>query len=120
MKRAFLPKRSVRLAGIAVLAAAAGSGMAFAASGHDAHHAPGAAAAAASFSEGTVKKIDKGTGRITIEHGPLANLDMPPMTMAFRAGDPAMLDKVKVGDKVRFVAHRTDGVFSVTALEPAR
>lgn len=120
MKRAFLSKRSVRLVPIAVLAAAAGTGAAFAASGHDSRHAPGAAAAAASFSEGTVKKVDKAAGRITIEHGPLANLDMPPMTMAFRAGDPAMLDKVKAGDRVRFVAHRADGVFSVTALEPAR
>lgn len=120
MKRAFLPRHSIRLAGIAVLVAAAGSGMTYAAGGHDAHHAPGVAAAAASFSEGTVKKIDKGTGRITIAHGPLANLDMPPMTMAFRADDPAMLDKLEVGDKVRFVAHRADGEFSVTALEPVR
>jgi len=45
---------------------------------------------------------------------------MPGMTMAFRVGDAAMLDKVKAGDKIRFVAERVDGVFSVTALETAK
>lgn len=104
---------------LAALIAMAGAAPAFASEGHGAHRPP-APAAAAAFSEGTVKKIDKAGGRITIEHGPLANLEMPPMTMAFRAADPAMLDKVRAGDKVRFVARHADGVFSVTALERVR
>lgn len=45
---------------------------------------------------------------------------MPGMTMAFRAADAAMLDKVKAGDKIRFTAERVDGVFSVTQLEVAK
>ncbi|MBR0568786.1 copper-binding protein [Azoarcus sp. L1K30] len=78
-----------------------------------------AAGAQAMLSEGTVKKVDKAGGKITISHGPLENLGMPPMTMAFRAGDPAMLDKVKPGDRIRFLADRVDGMFVVTRLDAA-
>lgn len=79
-----------------------------------------AAGAQAMLSEGTVKKVDKAGGKITISHGPLENLGMPPMTMAFRAGDPAMLDKVKPGDRIRFLADRVDGMFVVTRLDAAK
>ena len=89
---------------------------------HDARHAAAATtpAAATKMSEGTVRKVDKTTGKITIAHGPLENLGMPAMTMAFRASDAAMLDQVKAGDRIRFVADRVDGVFTVTALEAAK
>lgn len=94
---------------------------------HDAHsHAPAAvpvaatAASTAKMSEGAVRKVDKAAGKITIAHGPLENLGMPAMTMAFRAGNAAMLDQVKTGDRIRFVAERVDGVFTVTQLEVAR
>jgi Cu/Ag efflux protein CusF len=88
-----------------------------AAEGHHAHSADhGAMHDAAQPSEGTVRKIDAAAGKVTIKHGPLDNLGMPPMTMAFSA-DAALLEGVKVGDKVRFVAAQVDGVFSVTSLE---
>lgn len=92
-----------------------------AASGHDAHHAatPPAAAAAA-LSEGTVKKVDKAAGKLTIAHGPLDNLGMPPMTMVFRVSDAAMVDRVRAEDKVRFRVEKVGGVHTVTVLEPAR
>jgi Cu(I)/Ag(I) efflux system periplasmic protein CusF len=84
----------------------------------DAHHAAAPAASATQpYSEGTVKKVDKAAGKLTIAHGPLANLDMPAMTMVFKAGDPAMLDKVHPGDKIRFEAERRGGVFVVKTLE---
>jgi len=76
--------------------------------------------AAGVMSEGTVKKLDAAAGKLTISHGPLANLDMPPMTMVFRASDPAMLKDLKVGDRIRFTAERIDGTFTVTALEVAK
>lgn len=88
-------------------------------SGHGSHAMP-APAADAKPAEGTVRKVDKAAGKITIAHGPLESLGMPAMTMAFRATDPAMLDKVKAGDKIRFVADRVDGVFSVKQLEVAQ
>jgi Cu/Ag efflux protein CusF len=66
--------------------------------------------------DGEVKKIDKATGRITIKHGDIKHLDMPPMTMVFRVSDPKMLDSVAVGDKVRFAADKVGGNYTVTAL----
>jgi Cu(I)/Ag(I) efflux system periplasmic protein CusF len=71
-------------------------------------------------SEGEVKKIDKGTGKLTIKHGELKNLDMPPMTMVFRVKDKAMLEQVKQGDRVRFVAEQIDGKLTVVRLDPAQ
>jgi len=113
-------KFALSLASLATMAAFA-AGPAFASNDHAAHHgaAPAAASAAEAFSDGTVKKVDKAAGKITISHGPLAALDMPPMTMVFRASDPAMVDKVKAGDKIRFTADRVGGVFTVTTLELA-
>jgi len=42
------------------------------------------------------------------------------MTMVFRVSDPAMLDQVKTGDKVRFTADKVNGQFTVTRIEPAK
>ena len=84
-----------------------------AAGSHDAHHP-------ASLSEGEVRKVDKSAKKITIKHGPLANLDMPPMTMVFQVKDPAMLDRVKAGDKVKFQAEKVGGAFTVMSIEPAQ
>jgi Cu(I)/Ag(I) efflux system periplasmic protein CusF len=90
---------------------------------HD-HHTVAAATAAApkaaDFSEGEVRKVDLQARTMTLKHGPLKNLDMPGMTMAFAVADPAMLTKVKVGDKVRFVAANPGGRLTITQLETAR
>jgi Cu(I)/Ag(I) efflux system protein CusF len=72
------------------------------------------------LSDGEVRKVDKDAKKITIKHGPLANLDMPPMTMVFQVKDPAMLDKVKAGDKVKFQAEKVGGAFTVMSIEPAQ
>lgn len=50
---------------------------------------------------GTVTPIDTGTGQVTLDHGAIAELDWPPMTMTF-AVEPRLLNDVKVGDKVAF------------------
>jgi Cu/Ag efflux protein CusF len=102
--------------------AAALAGLAQAQPGHD-HHAasaPVAQTSSAEMSEGEVRKIDTQNRKITLKHGPLKNLDMPPMTMAFEVNDPALLSKVKVGDKVRFVAANPGGRLTVTAIQPAK
>lgn len=74
---------------------------------------------AGELSDGEIRKVDKDAQKITIKHGPLANLDMPAMTMVFQVKDPALLDKVKAGDKVRFQAEKIGGGFAVTRIEPA-
>ena len=71
----------------------------------------------AAMSEGEVKKVDKAAAKVTIKHGPLKNLDMPGMTMVFRVKDPAMLEKLSAGDKIRFTAEKVDGAYTVTEFE---
>lgn len=76
-----------------------------------------AATTSNAMSSGEVKKIDKGAGKMTIKHGPLENLGMDAMTMVFRVTDPAMLDQVKTGDKIDFIAEEPNGQLTVTKLE---
>ena len=76
-------------------------------------------AAIAEMAEGEVRKIDKETKKITLKHGIIKSIDMPPMTMVFQVKDVALLDKAKVGDKVRFQAEDNKGAFTVTVLEIA-
>lgn len=64
---------------------------------------------AQALSDGEIRKVDKDAKKLTIKHGPLQNLDMPPMTMVFQVSDPSMLDQVKVGDKVKFQAEMLSG-----------
>jgi Cu(I)/Ag(I) efflux system periplasmic protein CusF len=85
--------------------------LAFPAVADDGHH----------MADGEVRKVDRDAQKITIRHGPLPQLDMPqPMTMVYRAKEPALLDKAKPGDKVKFAAEKVGGVFTVTRIEPAR
>jgi len=72
------------------------------------------------MTEGVIRKVNKDAGKLTIKHGEIKNLDMPPMTMVFQVKDPAMLDQVKVGDKVRFAVESRGGAMTVTKLEPAK
>jgi Cu(I)/Ag(I) efflux system periplasmic protein CusF len=74
--------------------------------------------AADTLSEGEIRKIDKGTAGLTIQHGELKNLGMPPMTMVFRLKDTARLPTLKVGDKVRFRAEMEGASYVVTVIEP--
>lgn len=69
------------------------------------------------MSEGEVRKIDKENKKITLRHGVLKNLDMPPMTMVFQVRDPAVLDAVKVGDKIRFNATSEAGKLTAGELQ---
>jgi Cu(I)/Ag(I) efflux system protein CusF len=85
---------------------------------HAAHH-PASAAAADDMTDGEVRKVDKGTAKITIRHAEIKRLDMPPMTMVFQVKEAALLDKVKAGDKIRFSAEQSSSGFVVTAIRPA-
>lgn len=71
---------------------------------------------AQSMTDGEIRKVDKAAKKITIKHGRIANLDMPPMTMVFQVADPAMVDKLKVGDKVKFSAEDKGGTLIVTKI----
>ncbi len=64
-----------------------------------------------------VRKVDKAQARITLRHGEIKNLDMPPMTMVFRVKDPRQIEKLAAGDKVLFSAEKIDGNYVVTQIE---
>lgn len=96
-----------------------GPALAQADKGHDAHHAASAASAATQLAEGEVRKIDKENKKITLKHAEIKSLDMPPMTMVFRLKDPAWLDMLKVGSKVRFAAENSAAGMVVTELQVA-
>ena len=108
---------------IAVLVA--GAGLAWPAGANDGHkHVAAAAAvpanAATAAADGEVRKIDKAAGKVTLKHGPIANIDMPPMTMAYRVKDKAMLDQLQPGDKIKFEADNIGGVFTLMRFEQVK
>jgi Cu(I)/Ag(I) efflux system protein CusF len=103
----------------AILMAGAFNAPAVFAQDHSQHMAS-AASKAGSMSSGEIVKVDKAAGKLTIKHGPLSNLNMPGMTMGFKVNNAAMLDQVKAGDKVSFVAEKVNGTLTVTTLEAAK
>jgi Cu/Ag efflux protein CusF len=82
--------------------------------------APTATAADDGYIDGVVRRIDAAAGKLTLKHGEIRSLDMPPMTMVFVARDPKQLAAVKVGDAVRFKVEMAGGQMVVTDLQPAR
>jgi Cu(I)/Ag(I) efflux system periplasmic protein CusF len=76
--------------------------------------------AAAQAVAGEVTRIDRAQAKLTLKHGPVPNLEMPAMTMAYRVKDPAWLDQLKVGDRVRFDADKVGGQFTVVRLTVQR
>lgn len=90
---------------------------------HAAHHpapAPATAVAAASLTDGEVRKVDKEGGRLTLRHGEIKNLAMPPMTMVFRVTEVASLGALAPGDKVRFKAVLDGGTLIATDIQAVR
>ena len=73
-----------------------------------------------SLTDGEVRKIDTEASKLTIRHGEIKHLEMPPMTMVFVARDKSMLDKVKAGDKVRFMVIHDNGQMIVTDIQPIK
>ena len=61
-----------------------------------------AANAETAYTEGEVKRVDLSLGKITIKHGFIKNLDMPPMTMVFTVKEKSLLHDIEVGQQVRF------------------
>ncbi len=103
-----------------VLAAALGAVPAFAQTHSHDHTANAATAAGVAMTDAEVRKVDKEAGKITLKHGEIKNLEMPPMTMVFQVKDPVTLEKVKQGDKVRFTAEKVNGAYTLTSIEPVK
>jgi len=115
-----------------LLALLLGSGMAFAQTHSHAHGTPAATSAAATaaapvapaasglpWAEAEVRRVDAAGGKISLKHGEIKNLDMPPMSMVFQLQDKALLGDVKAGDRVRFTADKVNGSYTVLEIQPA-
>ena len=66
--------------------------------------------------DGEVRKVDKAQQKISLTHGEIKPLDLPAMTMTYRVKDPALLEAVQVGDKIRFSAEKINGQLTVTQI----
>ena len=75
---------------------------------------------AQALADGEIRRVDKEAKKLTIKHGPIPNLNMESMTMVFHVKDPAMLDQVKAGDKIRFQADKIGGNYTVTKIEAVK
>jgi Cu/Ag efflux protein CusF len=78
-----------------------------------------ASAWGAEMVDAKVRKVDREAAKMTLKHGEIKSLDMPPMTMVFHVRDKAMLERFKAGDKVRFSAVNDAGKVTIVAIEPA-
>lgn len=89
---------------------------------HPVHHRPTAAVTAPvtpSLTMGEIRRIDPVQKKVTLRHGQIVNLDMPPMTMVFQVADEELLRGRQLGDKVRFTAEQIAGALVVTRIEEA-
>jgi Cu/Ag efflux protein CusF len=80
-------------------------------------HSTTAAGATLPWAEAVVRRIDTATGKISLKHGEIKNLDMPPMSMVFQVPDTSQLSGLKVGDAVRFTADQINGAYTVIRIE---
>jgi Cu/Ag efflux protein CusF len=76
--------------------------------------------AATELTEAEVRKVDLETNKVTLKHGEIKNLEMPPMTMVFGVKDPAMAVPLKAGDKVKFSAEKVEGKLTIVHIEPVK
>lgn len=71
------------------------------------------------LADGEVREIRRDSGRISLSHGAVPSMGLPAMTMVYRARDPAMLDRLSVGDRVRFAAEKSGDALTLMRVEPA-
>lgn len=98
---------------ILALAAAGFSALGIAQMDHSMHGGPAAkpmpVGTTMAMEEAIVKKIDKSAGKVSLAHA--AQKDgMPAMTMVYRVKDVAGLDKLQVGQKIRFAIDPADAM----------
>jgi len=64
-----------------------------------------------------IKKIDAQAGNVTLKHGPIENLGMSAMTMAFPVKDRAALKNFKEGETVSVTFDKVDGKPTVVDMQ---
>ena len=77
------------------------------------------AQAASDLVDAEVRKLDRDRSRVTLKHGEIKSLDMPPMTMVFNVADKALLDKLAEGARVKVRVEQIGGKYTVTQVQAA-
>lgn len=90
--------------------------------GHDHGSTPASATASSAaaelpWAEAEIRRVDLAAGKLSLRHGEIKNLEMPPMTMVFTVQDKTHLNDLKVGDRIRFTADQIQGTYTVLRLE---
>ncbi len=67
--------------------------------------------------EAEVKRIDKDTAKIALQHAEIPNLDMPPMRMVFNLKNPGDLTGLQLGQKVRIQVVQENGAYWVVRIQ---
>lgn len=67
------------------------------------------------YTKGNVKAIDAGAGKVTILHEELFDLDMPALTVMFRA-DEETPGNLSEGEEIEFATGRVEGRLTVVEL----
>lgn len=70
--------------------------------------------------EAEVRRVNTRANTLSVRHGDIPNLDMPPMTMTFRLADPELLEGLSVGDNILVTVDRIDGAYTVMSVEPVQ
>jgi len=69
--------------------------------------------------EGEVRRVNTRANTLSLRHGDIPNLGMPPMTMVFQVGDASLLEGLQVGDRVLVTIDQIDGAYTVLSIQPA-
>lgn len=67
--------------------------------------------------ESEVRRINTRANTVSLRHGEIPNLDMPPMTMVFQVAEPSLLEGLAVGDEVLVTFGQIDGAYTVLSVE---
>ena len=80
---------------------------------------PAPAAAQVHRGQGTVQAVDPKNGTVEIEHGPIASLKWPAMSMEFKVRDKAQLERINRGQAVEFdVTEQGAGEYVIQHIGP--
>src|SRR5690625_179641 len=64
---------------------------------------------------GEVRRVNVQEGKITIRHGEIPDLQLPAMSLVYRA-EPGLLTNIQPGDKITFSAKREGDHYVVTQI----
>ncbi len=69
------------------------------------------------WAEAEIRRVDLAAGKLSLRHGEIKNLEMPPMTMVFTVQDKSSMEGLQAGDRIRFTADQIQGTYTVIHLE---